>query len=69
MIENVYLVDKLKYNLLSISQLYDKGYKINFKIDKCFIINRSNNNVIYTNIRSTNVYIINVISLVKIIVI
>ena len=30
LIENVFLVDKLKYNLLSISQLCDKGYKIKF---------------------------------------
>ena len=29
-IENILLVDGLKYNLLSISQFYDKGYKIIF---------------------------------------
>ena len=31
LIENVFLVDKFKYNILSISQLCDKVYKINFK--------------------------------------
>ena len=30
LIENIFLVDKLKYNMLSISQLCDKGYKVNF---------------------------------------
>ena len=29
-IEKVFLVNNLKHNLLSISQLYDKGYKIMF---------------------------------------
>jgi hypothetical protein len=29
-IEKVFLVKNLKHNLLSISQLYDKGYKIMF---------------------------------------
>ena len=55
-------MDKLKYNLLSISRLCDKGYKINFEMDKYFIIDYSNNNVIYTGTRSANVYIINIVS-------
>ena len=62
LIENVFLVDKLKYNLLCISQLCDKGYKINFKIDKCFIINCCNNNVIYIGNMIANVYIVNIVS-------
>ena len=62
LIENIFLVDKLKYNLLSISQLCDKGYKINFKMDKCFIIYCSNNNVVYTSNRIANVYIIDIVS-------
>ena len=38
-IENVPLVKGLKHNLLSISQLRDKGYKIVFEKDKCFAFN------------------------------
>ena len=34
-IENMLLVDGLKYNLLSISQLCDKDYKIVFKSSMC----------------------------------
>ena len=64
MIENVFLVDKLKYNLLRISQLCDKGYTINFKIDKCFITDCSNN-IIYTGNRIANVYIIDIVSSFK----
>ena len=37
LIENVLLVRGLKHNLLSISQLYDKGYKIIFEKDACLI--------------------------------
>ena len=48
--------------MLSISQLCDKGYKINFEIDKCFIIDCSNNNVIYIGNRMANVYIIDIVS-------
>ena len=35
LIENVFLISGLKHNLLSISQLCDKGYKINFEKDAC----------------------------------
>ena len=35
-IENVSLVEGLKHNLLSISQLCDKGYKMVFEYDKCY---------------------------------
>ena len=55
-------MDKLKYNLLSINQLCDKRYRINFEKDKCFISDYSNN-VIYTGNRIANVYIIDIISL------
>jgi hypothetical protein len=36
-IENVFLVNGLKHNLLSISQLCDKGYKIIFN-HACYLI-------------------------------
>ena len=54
-------MDKVKYNLLSISQLCDKGYKINFEKNKCFITDYTDN-VIYTENRIVNVYIIDIVS-------
>ena len=36
-IENVLLVDGLKHNLLSVSQLCDKGYLVSFDSHQCFI--------------------------------
>ena len=36
-IEDILYVEKLKYNLLSISQLCDKGFKIKFTKDECLI--------------------------------
>ena len=39
-IDNVFLVENLKHNLLSISQFCDKGNSVNFTSDKC-IISRS----------------------------
>ena len=38
-IENVLLVDDLKHNLISISQLCDKGYKVTFDKKECTIVN------------------------------
>ena len=36
-IENILLVDKLKHNLLSISQLCDVGFDVNFKTSMCIV--------------------------------
>jgi hypothetical protein len=37
-IEKLFLVNNLKHNLLSISELYDKGYKIKFDHVCCLIL-------------------------------
>ena len=55
-INDVYLVDGLKYNLLSISQLCDKGNKVIFDKDKCEIQNIETGNVILVAPRNNNVY-------------
>ena len=39
LIENVCLVENLKHNLISISQLCDKGYKVVFDKTRCVIKN------------------------------
>jgi len=36
-VKNVYYVKGLKHNLLSISQLYDKGYEVKFEPNVCLI--------------------------------
>ena len=51
-IEDVLLVDGLKHNLLSISQLYDKGYNIIFKSIMCIIINEIDNQVLFVAFRN-----------------
>ena len=38
-IKNVLLVENLKFNLLSISQLYDKGFRVCFEANACHVIN------------------------------
>ena len=60
LIENVFLVDNLKHNLLSISQLCDKGYRVIFESSKCLIENVCNNEVVFLGDRSENVYTIDI---------
>ena len=54
MIENVTLVDGLKHNLLSVSQLCDKG----FDNLACRVIDRQSNTCIFSGFRENNVYMI-----------
>ncbi|XP_057975241.1 uncharacterized protein LOC131162650, partial [Malania oleifera] len=55
-IDNVLLVDGLKHNLLSISQLCDIGYKVSFENDKCIVENKTDHKVLFTAERHENVY-------------
>ncbi|XP_062104243.1 uncharacterized protein LOC133815415 [Humulus lupulus] len=59
-IKNVLLVDNLKHNLLSISQLCDKDFRVVFESSKCSIENASTNEVIFVGERKDNVYVIDV---------
>ena len=56
-IDKVQYVKGLKYNLLSISQLYDDGHTVNFGIDKC-IITIGTNKVPLVARREGNIYIL-----------
>ena len=58
LITNVLLVKNLKHNLLSISQLCDKGFKISFSEDKCNIFDQ-NQYLIFEGNRDKNIYILN----------
>ena len=55
MIANVQLVTGLKYNLLSISQICDNGYKVIFYPTHCSILNKDGK-LMLTCPRSKNVY-------------
>ncbi|KAH9754083.1 hypothetical protein KPL71_015319 [Citrus sinensis] len=60
LIENVCLVENLKHNLLSISQLCDKGYRVIFDDSKCVIENACDGKVLFVGNRCVNVYTINI---------
>jgi hypothetical protein len=55
-IKNVLLVDGLKHNLISISQLCDKDYKVIFDKNECIITNALNNQILFIASRHGNVY-------------
>ena len=59
-IENVLFVDNLKHNLLSISQLCDKGYRVIFESSKCLIEDPCSKEIIFSGERKDNVYTIDV---------
>ena len=59
-IENVLLVDSLKHNLLNISQLCDKGFKVIFEPNSCTIENMNDGKTSYVGNRDANVCTIDV---------
>ena len=56
-IEEVALVDCHKHNLLSISQLCDKGNSVTFNSEACVVTNKRSNKVVLTSVRKGNVYL------------
>ena len=58
-INNVWLVDGLKHNLLSISQFCDSGYEVMFNKNNCIVINESDRSIMFKGRRKGNVYKIN----------
>ncbi|CAL9078687.1 unnamed protein product [Musa textilis] len=59
LIDNMLLVDGLKHNLLSISQLCDKGYIVKFE-SNAYIVEKSHNNISMIALKQNNVYTINI---------
>ena len=59
-IENVCLVENLKHNFLSISQLHDKGYKVIFNKIKCVIENACDGKVLFVGKICINVYTVDI---------
>jgi len=59
-IKNVLYVNGLKHNLLSISQLCDKGFKIEFNKNCCPIYEAISGEVFHIGKRIFNVYMLNI---------
>lgn len=57
-INNVIYVEGLKHNILSISQLYDKGLKINFKKDSCIIEDEITHEIKLVRKKINNIFMI-----------
>ena len=58
-IDNVYHVDGLKYSLLSVSQICDKGNEVKFTSEKCTVVSLTTKKVILTAFRSKNMFVAN----------
>ena len=57
-IENILLVDGLKHNLLSISQLCDRGYKVVFESSMCIVTSPFDDSIRFIGHRYGNVYMV-----------
>ena len=57
-ISNVLLVESLNYNLLSIAQLCDLGFKCIFGVDDVEIISVDGSNLIFKGFRYENLYLV-----------
>ena len=54
-IENILYVRGLKHNLISINQLYDKGFKVSFEASLCIVTNPIDDSTIFIGHRQGNV--------------
>jgi len=63
-INNVWLVDGLEHNLLSISQFCDNGYDVLFDKTNCIVVNKDDKSIVFKGKRIKNVYKINFSELV-----
>jgi hypothetical protein len=52
--ENVLLVEDMKHNLLSVSQMCDQGHKVTFNSQKCDIIKEGPGKLIATTARNSS---------------
>ena len=57
--EKVSSVDGFKHNLLNISQLCDKGFKVIFEPSHCIVQDSNTNKVSFIGRRMDNVYVTN----------
>ena len=59
-IDNVFLVENLKHNLLSISQFCNKGNSVNFTSKKCIISRSDTGDTVLQGIRKGNTYVVDI---------
>ena len=64
-IDNIYVVQGLKHNLLSISQFCDEGYKVVFEKEKCHILHRKNGLPALQRVRKGNLFVADLLSRCK----
>ena len=57
-ISNVLLVESLNFNLLSVAQLCDLGFKCIFRVDDVEIISVDGSNLIFKGFRYENLYLV-----------
>ena len=55
-IQSVALVSRLKHNLLSISQICDRRYHVNFFEEQCEVVSKSTGKVVLKGYRHGNIY-------------
>ena len=55
-LKKVALVSGLKHNLLSVSQITDRGYHVNFMKNHCEIIDKKTRKIVLTGYRHGNIY-------------
>ncbi|KAL8099200.1 hypothetical protein AgCh_031753 [Apium graveolens] len=55
-IEDVALVAGLKHNLITVSQICDRGYHVNFHEEHCEIVIKSDGKIAMTGVRHGNIY-------------
>jgi hypothetical protein len=57
--ENVLLVEDMKHNILSVSQMCDQGHKVTFNSQKCEIRKEGSGKLVATTVRtSSNIYVL-----------
>ena len=57
-LKNVYLVDGLKTNLLSISQLCDNSHEVYFSANECIIVDKKRKTVLNGKRNPDNCYVV-----------
>ncbi|XP_050908751.1 uncharacterized protein LOC127122457 [Lathyrus oleraceus] len=60
-ISDVNLVEGLKHNILSISQLCDKGYKVTFTNTSCIIEHNDKKDIVFKGVIVNKIYMLNLI--------
>ena len=58
-IENVFYVQGLQHNLMSVSQLCDNGYDVLFTKSKCLLREENTSKIVYEGKRVKNLYTVN----------